>query len=1197
MSKAVYVFESLGIGSLTSETAVQLLLFAARHKQDRDRTDGASRQQVILVAVDGDITGEELIRESFAGLANKDVVFQVLPVPKVPALGFDEQQRVYAVLEALKREDAGEIHFPDVQGYGYYLTLAKQCGVHLCDTTLVVHVVGSTLFSLEAEEKLVDSESLLLLDVLECGSTRLADVAIVHDRKAWAWYAARLPALPSQVVDISWTEKPRSTAPSSTSPAVGKATESVRVVFWGVLGQEAGLRDFCDAISAFLRDPKFPIEVLFVGQAKSIGAVDSVSYIRIRTRNWKVPVRIERNLSIPEELALVGRGDSIVFCDTSRREGLRARIYDGLGLPFILVGDRLGALDRAVPSGIVARMVEMRKSLSAGRPDPDVVEAWSIGRTWSIKPAVVAPLAPPREEPKISVVVTHFSRPDKLRFALESMKHQTYRNYEVIVVDDGSPDPKVVSELAAISREIEPLGWKLIRQENRYLGAARNSGARAAQGKYLLFMDDDNCARPEELATLAAVAERLGADVVTPFYHGFENDEDVVEDAPTVCFAPVGGDIAFAVFSPALGDANALYSREMFLKIGGYSEDYGITHEDWELHIRADLAGARRVTVPVPLFWYRVDPEGMYRNELMQLHRNANLRRHIRPFLGALPHHLAKLVQIAQGLSAERHRSNRPRSIQERGRSLQRPTAPMLPFARVAVIVRTKDRPVMLQRAVMDILAQTYGDWMMVVVNDGGDVTTLELVLEQFADQLANRVITINNPASLGMQTASNVGIDACDSDFIVIHDDDDTWKPEFLARTVAMMDQEGWNPRVAGVVTWSQVIVEQIVDGYDILETDRFIFNDRLYNLSLVDLGIENRFPPISFLFRRSAFEEVGRFREEFGVLGDWDFHLRMLERFDLEVIPEPLAGYHHRHEGTAGAYGNSVHAQRDVHIAKRMELVNSFVRTGDGLANNAIAQLLLHGQLYKNLENEQGRRFQKLHDHVWEVEQRLTRAIDGASPKKRFNLGRWLPSRRSGNLIENGDFRNWPGPGNIFATKTSSTGIICPGFLVAFDGRETTYSLERKVADAQHGLAGGKTYLRIVNKGQDSTGKRFWLECPIVDVDVIAGKRICVSGKARLQGSYEWMWVGGRIDTTDRGRIFLPEQKLFLTDDFEPWSCVLDCPPLSLGSVEDAQPLARIYFRLHYSDPFIFELTDVQAETGDKPSRFKYAGTRGAE
>ncbi len=1197
MPKAVYVLESLGIASLGSEHIVQLLLFAAKHKQDHDAIDPTSRQQVDFLAVDGDISGVDLVRQYFKILSGDEVSFRPVSSPKVPALGYEEQQRVYAVFEALKRENASEIHFPDLKGYGYYLTLAKQCGVHLCETTLVVHIVGGTLFSLEAEEKLVDSESMLLLDVFECGAARMADVALVHDRKAWAWYAGKLSTQPGQVKDISWRDRRspvQSTVPVRPS-SDGDPTQPTRVVFWGVLGQDAGLRSFCDAMTAFLRDPKFPVEVLFVGQPKSIGAADSVSYIRIRTQNWKVPVRIERNLTIPEELKLVcGRG-SIVFCDTTRREGLRARLYDSQGLPFVLVGDQPGALERATPSGIIGRMMEVQAALRAEGRRSDAVEVWSQGRAWNIRPATAPRLAPPAAPPKVSVVVTHFSRPDKLRFALESLKRQTYRNFEVIVVDDGSPDARVVSELEIIARDIEPLGWKLVRQENRYLGAARNRGAQDATGKYLLFMDDDNCARPEELATLVSVAERTASDIVTPFYYGFETEDEIADDAPTVCFAPVGGDIAFAVFSPALGDANALYLRELFHRIGGFSEDFGITHEDWELHVRADLTGARRVTVPVPLFWYRIDSAVMYRNEIMQLHRNANLRRHIRPLLEALPHQQAKLVQIAQGLSVERH-SGAAQIVRRLDPVARKSFAPAVPFGRVAVIVRTKDRPVMLQRAVRDVLAQTFRDWIMVIVNDGGDVTTLELVLEQFADELADRVVTINNPVSLGMQTASNVGIDACDSDFIVIHDDDDTWMPEFLARTVDRMDQEGWNPRVAGVVTWSEVVVEQIVDGYEIVENDRFIFNDRLHNLSLVDLGIENRFPPISFLFRRSAFEEVGRFREEFGVLGDWDFHLRILERFDIDVIPEPLAGYHHRHQGTAGAYGNSVHAQRDVHVAKRMALVNSFVRKSNGASNSAISQLLLHGQLYKNLENEQGRRFQKLHDHIWEVEQRLKHAIGEASakplPKPRSEFGRWLSSRGLGNLIENGDFRNWPGPGPVFSTKTLSSGIVAPGCLIAFDGTETTYSIEQKVSDGGQGLAVGKTYIRIVNKGQGSTGKSFLLECPIVDVAAISGRKICVSGKGRLEGTYEWISVGGRVDMPDRRKVFLPEQRVFLTENFETWACVLDCP--ELGHIDYADALARVYVRLHYSEPFIFELTDVQAELGVVATKFNYKLTK---
>lgn len=1204
MSTAIYVLESLGPDALRSEPVVQLLLFACKHKKECDLRSKSKPQGVILLAVDGDVSGRDLIRKGIPELAVDEVVFEELATPEVPGISYLEHRLVYAVFEALKDRRDDEIHFADRGGLGYYLTMAKRCGTQFVETTLVSHVMGGTLFCLGAEEALVDSEIALTLDVFECSSTEFSDVVFVHDRLAWAWYEKRLASVPTQRFDVGIGE--RSSEPGNVAASVRKTVETartpVRLVFYGPLGAEAGLRGFCDAVSLLILMHPFPVEVIFLGPPKPVGAIDAVTYIRLRSQSWGVPLTIKRNLTLLEEFDFIAGTESIVFCDATRKEGLRSRLLDIAGIPCVLLTERTHGLEKRTPVSVVAEILDVKARLVGTAPHRDIVAAWSHRRSWSLSSARVSPLVSPTIAPMVSVVVTHFSRPQKLRFALESLKAQTYGNFEVIVVDDGSPDADVVRELLDMEKQIKPLGWTLIRQENRYLGAARNRGAKQAAGKYVLFMDDDNYARPSEVETLVAVAERVQADIVTPFYDCFETDDEIAEDEPKVRLTPVGGDLALSVFNPAMGDANALYSLEIFHKIGGFTEDYGITHEDWEFHVRADLAGAKRVTVPVPLFWYRVDPRGMYRNPQMRMHANANLLRHIRPYLETLPHYQGKLVQIAQGLAVQRDRLQTAKPANSYA-SQQSPGN--LPFARVAIIVRTKDRPVMLQRAIRDILAQSYQDWVVVVVNDGGDVPVLELVLDQYKARLGYRLVRVDNPVSYGMQTASNIGIGTCDSDFIVIHDDDDSWDSEFLTRTVADMDQDGWNPRVAGVVTWSQVIVEEIVDDYHIIETDRFMFNDQLYTLSLVDLGIENRFPPISFLFRRTAFEDVGRFREEFGVLGDWDFHLRVLERFDIRVIPEPLAGYHHRSESTGGAYGNSVHAQKDVHTAKRIQLVNSFIRGSDGQAASTIGQLLLHGQIYKNLERDQRASFQRLHDQVWEVEQSLKYYISELGMKSRFRLGkrpslgdwpslgrlvrpRWWRSqpKHSENLVENGDFRNWPGPGELYNMHNLSTGIVSPGCVISFDGDNTTYTLERNLSDGSQSLDVGKPYLSVVNKGQSGAGKYMWLEFPISNVAAIVGQALCISGVARLRGTHEWISVGGRIDVLDRRSLLFQEQRVFLTDDFRPWSCTLACP--SSGPIDFSSSLGRIHIKLHYTEPFTFELTDVQVEVGDTATKF---------
>ncbi len=326
----------------------------------------------------------------------------------------------------------------------------------------------------------------------------------------------------------------------------------------------------------------------------------------------------------------------------------------------------------------------------------------------------------------------------------------------MIVIDDGSPDPEVQRELASIRQEIEPLGWRLIIQENRYLGAARNTGAGHATGDYLIFMDDDNAAMPNEISTLVAVAQRTGAQIVTTFYDAFETERDLEGRPSTMRFTPLGADPTLGILTNCFGDANALYERQAFDSLGGFTEDYGITHEDWEFFCRASLDGVKLVCVPEPLFWYRVDQNGMFRGEHTQLHKNANLRRHIRPFIEKLPPYQARLVQLAQGLSSELPVITVGQQTREAGPLMLREPRSPLPYGRVAIITRTKDRPILLRRAIRGVLDQTFRDWVLVIVNDGGSPEGVELVVDEMADELNGRALVLHHPIPLGMQTAAN---------------------------------------------------------------------------------------------------------------------------------------------------------------------------------------------------------------------------------------------------------------------------------------------------------------------------------------------------------------------------------------------------------------------------------------------------------
>jgi hypothetical protein len=109
----------------------------------------------------------------------------------------------------------------------------------------------------------------------------------------------------------------------------------------------------------------------------------------------------------------------------------------------------------------------------------------------------------------------------------------------------------------------------------------------------------------------------------------------------------LGGAAAVGVIENRFGDANALVRRSCFMALGGFSEDYGLGHEDWEFFARAVLTGYRLEVVPEPLFWYRVSAGSM----LHSTQAHANYMRSLRPYMDAVPDAMRDLLVLAQGLN------------------------------------------------------------------------------------------------------------------------------------------------------------------------------------------------------------------------------------------------------------------------------------------------------------------------------------------------------------------------------------------------------------------------------------------------------------------------------------------------------------------------------------------------------------------
>ncbi|MEI7475261.1 MAG: glycosyltransferase [bacterium] len=246
-------------------------------------------------------------------------------------------------------------------------------------------------------------------------------------------------------------------------------------------------------------------------------------------------------------------------------------------------------------------------------------------------------------------------------------------------------------------------------------------------------------------------------------------------------------------------------------------------------------------------------------------------------------------------------------------------------IGKVGIVIRTKDRPLFLKRALEDILNQTFTDWSLVIVNDYGDREILEKLVDSFKSRLGERYSIIYNETNLKLGASATVGFKALNTEYSIIHDDDDTWHPQFLEKCVDFLDNKP-NSDIAGVVVHSLKIIEQVLEN-EIKPLYNEIYNSHLSALiSLYRIAIENVFPPTSFLYKTSVFKEIGYYDEKLEFMEDWEFNLRFLSKFEIAVIPETLCYYHQRCDVFKGDFANSVISNEstlrfyETHIRNRM-------------------------------------------------------------------------------------------------------------------------------------------------------------------------------------------------------------------------------------------------------------------------------------
>jgi glycosyltransferase involved in cell wall biosynthesis len=213
-------------------------------------------------------------------------------------------------------------------------------------------------------------------------------------------------------------------------------------------------------------------------------------------------------------------------------------------------------------------------------------------------------------QPLVSVVIPYYNMQDYVDATLTSVSNSTYSNWEVILVDDGSPTPEAQRKFAELEEKSKGLPrFKFLRKENGGLGSARNFGILAAGGDYILPLDSDDVIHPQYLEKAVRALNRLPEVSAVSCYVSYFADgqppEQIIDYVIPYDLNPV-----LISLENRAGVACSIFRRDVFKRFS-YNSDL-ISYEDWNLWWSMAEAGAIVEAMPVILYRYRRRATSMF---------------------------------------------------------------------------------------------------------------------------------------------------------------------------------------------------------------------------------------------------------------------------------------------------------------------------------------------------------------------------------------------------------------------------------------------------------------------------------------------------------------------------------------------------------------------------------------------------------
>lgn len=239
----------------------------------------------------------------------------------------------------------------------------------------------------------------------------------------------------------------------------------------------------------------------------------------------------------------------------------------------------------------------------------------------------------PHDTPLVSVVIPRHNGNQQVEETIDSVVSQTWKDLEIIVVDDRPADANTMPVLEDVNKPI----IRILRQENVNLSEARNAGILKAHGKYICCLDAADRLAPTYLEKCLFRLENEGLDICGSWGQDFGDSRQIRNPEPFSLEKLLQENCLVAA---------SVFRKELWSSVGGYDEtvvdgDEGLT--DWDFWVRMAEAGAHASNIQEPLYSRRRPEKAMLDDEQLKKEQAAE---HIRMKHRHLLDHPKKVARI-----------------------------------------------------------------------------------------------------------------------------------------------------------------------------------------------------------------------------------------------------------------------------------------------------------------------------------------------------------------------------------------------------------------------------------------------------------------------------------------------------------------------------------------------------------------------